>query len=536
MHYSSFITISAAASLAVILAACGGGGGSDDSGSGGTNYTLIGKVIDGYIKGAKVCVDLNANDACDAAEPSTMTSESGSYSLSYASSMAQGLTPVLVEVPYGATDSGVPVVRAYAMRSMASHAAVISPFTTSAYYALRNNILYQKSNPGTMDSVWSAQANSAMSGFVPDLRSDHVASGNAALNSAAKYAVAALQHQGSPGGVMNSNFWEKMSLDLKSAIAQGYSKPNASPTDVANFSGSTTRPNVSLSTLGVNLSDYPQTVGLAVDSSGALYFASAGTATQSSKIMRLAPGSTQPVQHADAGGSVKGLAMDADDVLYFTVNNTVMRASPTSSVVQLVAGSGAAGKQDGTGAAAIFDRPTYLTIDKNKQVYVVDQSGSRIREIKKVNDTYVVSTLKNSLNQEFVGDNTQTIYKANSGNFYASDNKGNLVVYSPQLFDLLFLPAEFNNPQNFVAIVSDVGDRLYFLDKANHRIWQMGTNANTTNSGFSYTFGNLAGQNGFAGLNNVDRGRFNQPSAMAISKQGEIFIMDSGNKKIRKIN
>lgn len=68
--------------MTVVLAACGG------SGSEGTAATtppatanLTGKAIDGYLAGATVCLDLNANSRCDAGEPSTVTDDNGNFGL-----------------------------------------------------------------------------------------------------------------------------------------------------------------------------------------------------------------------------------------------------------------------------------------------------------------------------------------------------------------------------------------------------------------------------------------------------------------------
>ena len=72
-----------AISVACLLSACGGSS-SDDfnaqpQGKTATEYS--GKVIDGYVRGAKVCIDANANNACDAGEVSTTTDLQGAYSL-----------------------------------------------------------------------------------------------------------------------------------------------------------------------------------------------------------------------------------------------------------------------------------------------------------------------------------------------------------------------------------------------------------------------------------------------------------------------
>ena len=81
----------------VFLAACGGGGGGSAS-----SVSIAGAVIDGYIEGAVVCLDVNGNTACDTTEPQTITDSNGKYSISYASSTA-GLH-VLTVVPSTAKD------------------------------------------------------------------------------------------------------------------------------------------------------------------------------------------------------------------------------------------------------------------------------------------------------------------------------------------------------------------------------------------------------------------------------------------------
>lgn len=70
-----------------LLTACGGGGGTaannnTDPGGGTTTVTsFAGAVIDGYIEGANVCLDLNGNLQCDSGEPMTTSKVDGAFSL-----------------------------------------------------------------------------------------------------------------------------------------------------------------------------------------------------------------------------------------------------------------------------------------------------------------------------------------------------------------------------------------------------------------------------------------------------------------------
>ena len=78
----------------VFFTACSGGGGGSSSSSAvddgsttepppteSTTKTLSGTIIDGLIKEATVCLDINANKQCDADEPTTTTADDGTFTL-----------------------------------------------------------------------------------------------------------------------------------------------------------------------------------------------------------------------------------------------------------------------------------------------------------------------------------------------------------------------------------------------------------------------------------------------------------------------
>lgn len=72
-----------------MLSACGGGGGDEPAPAPKpmppepTVQSVSGRVIDGYLVGAKVCLDLNLNGICDANEPTAVTDAEGRYSFAY---------------------------------------------------------------------------------------------------------------------------------------------------------------------------------------------------------------------------------------------------------------------------------------------------------------------------------------------------------------------------------------------------------------------------------------------------------------------
>ena len=74
------LSVVAASVLSLGLIGCGGGGGSSSSnGSGSTG--ISGKAVDGYLRNANVCLDMNNNGICDAGEPFTTTDVNGAFSL-----------------------------------------------------------------------------------------------------------------------------------------------------------------------------------------------------------------------------------------------------------------------------------------------------------------------------------------------------------------------------------------------------------------------------------------------------------------------
>jgi len=126
------------------LSACGGGvggvsGSGTGSGSGGstaTAATLSGKVVDGYLQGAEVCLDTNADKACDTAK--AITDANGSYNLIYTLTAEQlASAHVLVIVPETAKDAddGGKTLKeagkaAFELLAPAAKPQVVSPLTT----------------------------------------------------------------------------------------------------------------------------------------------------------------------------------------------------------------------------------------------------------------------------------------------------------------------------------------------------------------------------------------------------------------------
>ncbi|QSX41120.1 hypothetical protein [Shewanella cyperi] len=118
--------------LATVLSACGGGSNNNNpEPPPPTTVTLNGKVADGYLVGAKVCLDLNSNKVCDTGEPSATTGAGGSFSLSAATQQQLDSFPLLVEVAAGTMDedTGAAIVKGYTLTAPAGY-NFVSPLST----------------------------------------------------------------------------------------------------------------------------------------------------------------------------------------------------------------------------------------------------------------------------------------------------------------------------------------------------------------------------------------------------------------------
>ncbi len=99
--------------------------------------TITGSVADGYIKGAKVCLDLNDNLACDDNEPSATTGEKGTFSIETDDSNYS----IIAEVPATAIDEddNQTVNKPFSLSAPAGELEFVSPLTTMIHETMQSN-------------------------------------------------------------------------------------------------------------------------------------------------------------------------------------------------------------------------------------------------------------------------------------------------------------------------------------------------------------------------------------------------------------
>jgi sugar lactone lactonase YvrE len=238
--------------------------------------------------------------------------------------------------------------------------------------------------------------------------------------------------------------------------------------------------------------------GIALDAAGNVYVADYGN----HKIRKITPaglvttvaGTTRGF--ADGAGltaakfnNPNGLAVDTAGNVYVADygNNRIRKISPTGDVSTL-AGSDSRGFLDATGTAALFSSPYDVDIDVTGNVYVADYDN---RKIRKITPLGVVTTLAGT-----------------TPGF--ADGEG-------------LTAAQFNDP---TGVAVDAAGNVYVADYDNHKIRKISpTGAVTTLAGS--TSGFLDGT--------ATAAQFSNPNGVALDAAGNVYLVDTGNHRIRKI-
>ena len=192
-----------------------------------------------------------------------------------------------------------------------------------------------------------------------------------------------------------------------------------------------------------------------------------------------------------------GLCMDPSGNLYLADNdNHRIRKISTDGTVTTFAGTGVAGYLDGPGSTAKFNAPSDLCADADGNIYVSDFQNQYIR---KITPDGTVSTI------------------AGSGIAGYLDGASNV--------------AKFNYPR---GICIDANGNLFIGDSWNHRIRKIDVNGNvTTLAGGGDTIG-VQSQGNYKDANDT-LARFNVPCGMSIDADGNLYVADAYNHRIRKV-
>ena len=322
--------------------------------------------------------------------------------------------------------------------------------------------------------------------------------------------------------------------------------------------------------------DHPY--GVAVDALGNLYIADLGNARVrkvgvDGAILTVAGGgSTVP----DAAGSglpavsakliqPRNLAIDNDGTFFISDfgAHRVFRVS-TGGVLAAIAGTGKAGLA-GDGAPAILaqlNSPAGLASDSNGTLYVADSGNNRIRKINHglISTAYSVGAptgialtpgaMLYIAGPNYFGTTLQPVKGLASARDVAIDSAGNVYATVGQVVGKVTangsvstvagsgaaryfagenspaLSARFHSPW---GVAVDSSGNWYIADTANHRVRRV------TPGGIVTTIAGT-GVSGFGGDGApAISAQLNSPRSVAVDAQGNVYVADTGNNRVRKI-
>jgi sugar lactone lactonase YvrE len=240
-----------------------------------------------------------------------------------------------------------------------------------------------------------------------------------------------------------------------------------------------------------------------------------------------------------------GVAVDSVGNVYVadSGNHTIRKSTPTGVVTTLAGSAGQQGTVDGTGAAARFSYPRYVTVDAAGNVYVADGP----RTIRKVTPVGVVTTLAGAAYQTGSTDGLGSAARFTEPHGVAVDGTGNVFVADVATIRKV-TPAGVvstlagsagqhgstdgtGSAARFVSLygvtVDSVGN-LYLTDDADCTIRKV------TAAGVVSTLAGSAGQRGSAD-GTGSAARFSAPDGVTVDTAGNLYVTDTGMHTIRKV-
>jgi sugar lactone lactonase YvrE len=173
-------------------------------------------------------------------------------------------------------------------------------------------------------------------------------------------------------------------------------------------------------------------------------------------------------------------------------NHTIRRIAPSGEVSTVAGHAGTAGASNGTGLAARFDSPTGLAIDSSNNLYVADTGNHLIRRITPAGEV--------------------TVWAGRAGQSGSTDGAAG--------------QALFNNP---LGLAVGRSNEVYVSDSGNHTIRKITADGQvTTLAGRARVWGSADGVGTAA--------RFNNPIGLTLDQYGNVYVSDASNFTIRKIS
>ena len=298
--------------------------------------------------------------------------------------------------------------------------------------------------------------------------------------------------------------------------------------------------------------------GVAADRAGNVYVADANNSTvrkvTAAGVVTTLAGTAGMTGAADGTGSAArfdgaiGLAIDRAGNAFIadTSNHTIRKITAAGAVTTLAGLAGLRGSVDGTGGSARFRDPAGIARDGAGNVYIADTNNHTIR---KITAAGAVTTLAGSGGISGTADGQAAAARFNGPLGVAADSAGNVHVsdtvnstirkVSAGVVTTLAgsagvtggadgsgAAARFNKPSG--AKLDGLGN-IYVADTSNHTIRKItAAGAVTTVAGTAGVQGSQDGSGATA--------TFNAPASIALDGNGNIYVADTFNHTIRRLN
>lgn len=232
-------------------------------------------------------------------------------------------------------------------------------------------------------------------------------------------------------------------------------------------------------------------------------------------------------------------------IVYLVVSKTTPTNREAGGLVTTIAGSGSPGVEDGAALSASFSDPFGVVVDKRGNLFVAD--GGQSNRIRRVSADGKVETIAGSSEGFADGNALQAQFNTPSG--IAIDNGGNIVIADTSNNRIRKLStdgtrvttiagsgvvgfkdgpggeAQFDGP---IGVAVDSRGNVFVADAYNDSIRKIAKDGVVTTVAGTGSPGYSDGQ--------ANDAMFDTPSGIAVDKDGNVFVADTGNHAIRKIN
>ena len=291
--------------------------------------------------------------------------------------------------------------------------------------------------------------------------------------------------------------------------------------------------------------------GVAVDGAGNLYIADSGNKrvlrrTPAGVVTTVASKDTTPAADSYPLNTTRDVAVDAKSTVYIADGQWVAKVAPGGPVVTLAGDASYQFRANGT--SATMNRlygPFGVGVDAGGAFYIADQGNRRVRKVTKAG---VMATVAGPGTSTALGDGGAAVNANLSGPAgVAADRSGNLWIadFDGQrvrkvTLDGIISTAAGTGTAGYqgatgtqlnqpAAVAADALGNVYIADSGNHMIRRLDVSGQLST---------LAGKGvrGYAGDGGVAaQALLDTPKGVAVDGDGNIYVADQGNHCIRKI-